>query len=144
MLIGTEKGYLLYRLLQLEKPYNVGHPHSVSFKHRINRVLGDIEEEYFMTPLFLSKLAFEYFAALLGITVLLKKRQFLIVTLLLLSMALFVISTGGIGIWLRYKLPIVPIYLSLTGIGTYAIFYWIRSRKFPDDFLLTRGTKGIV
>ncbi len=144
MLIGTEKGYLLYRLLQLEKPYNVGHPHSVSFKHRINRVLGDIEEEYFMTPLFLSKLAFEYFAALLGMIALLKKRQFLIVSLLLLSMGLFVFFTGGIGIWLRYKLPLVPIYLSLTGIGAYTILYWMRSRKFPGDILLARGTKEIV
>jgi len=133
MLIGTEKGHFLYRLLRFEKPYQIGHPHSVSFKNRVSRVIGDIPEEYFMTPLFVSKLAFEYFAALIGFTVLLKKRQFIIAALLLFSMGLFVIITGGIGIWLRYKLPLVPIYLSLAGMGTYTIFCWARSLKFPNN-----------
>ena len=133
MLIGTEKGHFLYRLLRLEKPYQIGHPHSVSFKDRVSRVIRDIPEEYFMTPLFLFKLAFEYIAAFVGLTVLLTRRQFLIAALLLLSMSLFVIITGGIGIWLRYKLPLVPIYLSLAGIGTYTIFCWARSIKFPNN-----------
>ena len=117
MFLGTEKNKLMHILdLKIEE-----HPSTVlkeSFKDRILRVIETSKKEFFISPILVAIQFLEYFLAIIGLVILcLKKRWFYVIFLLLII--LYFINTSGIVARPRFKIPIVPFYLILSGYGAY-------------------------
>ncbi|MDP6667313.1 MAG: glycosyltransferase family 39 protein [Dehalococcoidia bacterium] len=132
-LIGTEKSSYLYVIFNQDPP-ELGTPLNYeTFTDRIVRNLRDIQKEYFLTPLLVIKLLFEYLFIGFGLVLLIRNKQSLPVLFLLLAILYFIIATGLLGRAPRYKIPVLPIYAIIGGGGAMLVWAYLQSWKEPEN-----------
>jgi 4-amino-4-deoxy-L-arabinose transferase-like glycosyltransferase len=92
-----------------------------SIPARIKRVLQTARREYFMTPVLLGILLIEYLLGVGGVIYLFKKKNVKVAFVFFCIIAYFCVATGALGSS-RFRIPMVPVYLLLSGLG--AVFFW--------------------
>ena len=128
MAIGTEKGVILYKLLHLQKPYSGIDSLEETFVERVRRVIRDLPEEYYLTPITGTKLLLEYAFFAIGLAIMIARGMKLYALFFVLMILYIMFVPGAIGYNLRYKVPVIPLYIAVAGAGLDAAWRWGASK----------------
>jgi hypothetical protein len=127
MLIGTAKGNIM-KTFGLSTENKEKRPLEEHFSDRIFRVIADAKSEYFLTPILGMQQLLEYLFLLIGLIVMWLKDKKLYAALVVLTI-LYYANLAGLLADARYKLPIIPLYLTVSGKGFYEIIMYFKKRK---------------
>ena len=142
MFIGIEKGAILYELLDLEYPsdpsiYLYGTFEGLS--DRLDRVIRDIGQEFFLTPILGTKLLLEYILLTVGTAVALRSKRSRLYALIMIGTILyFSAAIGAVG-YPRYKIPLIAIYAPIVGLGFTVAWDQILNRYYSLSTTLYNG-----
>jgi len=130
LFVGTDKGVILYALLDLQKPYSIStHPMDASIFDRVRRVAGDMPEEYYLTPILGTKLLLEYALFAIGLMTLVRRDMRIQALFIILLIGYLAFGPGSSGYSQRFKIPVIPLYLALAGAGVEAVWMWVSNRS---------------
>ena len=135
LLTRTDKGIILYYLLNVEKPYEA-HPFmglKESFTGRIQRNLQDLRQEYYLTPIMAGKMIFEYAAFVAGLALSVRNKRYGPSLIIFLLFLFFLFSPGFLGVNTRFKVPLISLYSSIAGGG--AIVLYLHSKHLLTQLL---------
>ena len=85
-----------------------------------NYFKGKTRNEIFISVILILWLVFSYLMAFAGIFFLIKKKHFWLLTFIMITIFYFAFLAGDVG-EVRYKLPAIPFYLLLSGVGFYGL-----------------------
>ncbi len=122
MFATTEKGIILYELLRRELLHEIP-LYTESVPQRIGRIVGDLRTELFLTPVLLLRLLVVYALFATGLGVLVRQGHWHVAAFFLLTVAYFVLVTGQLGVGLRYRVPLIPLYSAVGSAGALAAWY---------------------
>lgn len=134
---GNAKDEIVYDLRRQDPPIaRTLLANTESLSSRVIEELKASSREFFVLPILGVKLLLEYGGFVVGIIVLARRRELVIVVVLLGIMAYFSIATGVVGD-MRFRLPIIPLYLSVSALGLFIA--WDAGRRTIYAFTARRG-----
>ncbi|SVA91040.1 uncharacterized protein METZ01_LOCUS143894 [marine metagenome] len=124
LLTRTDKGIILYYLLNIEKPYEA-HPFmglKESFVDRLQRNFQNLRQEYYLTPIMAGKMILEYAAFVAGLALSVRNKRYGPSIIIFLLFLFFLFSPGFLGVNTRFKVPLISLYSSIAGGGAIVLY----------------------